>query len=84
MLDENLTEEQKIKILNDVFKDQASELRFYKIESMITMGEATDFMDGVKKLKEKEDKQSKKIASHSLSQQEIDLIKVFGKNIDNY
>ena len=51
----NLTEEQKSKILKDVFKDQMAELRIFAVEDMLTSGHATDFESACKKLKKMED-----------------------------
>lgn len=77
----NLTEEQKSKILKDVFKDQMAELRIFAVEDMLTSGHATDFESACKKLKKMEDEKysSKQKDEGFLSEQEKGLIKALSE-----
>lgn len=77
----NLTEEQKSKILKDVFKDQMAELRIFAVEDMLTSGRATDFESACEKLKMMEDEKysSEQKDTVVLSEQEKSLIKALSE-----
>ncbi len=77
----NLTEEQKSKILKDVFKDQMAELRIFAVEDMLTSGHATDFESACEKLKMMEDEKysSEQKDTVVLSEQEKSLIKALSE-----
>lgn len=74
----------KEKSLNDVFRDQAAELRQKMVEKLVTEGKVKTFREGCRVLKAKEIKDTaKRIENHFVSEDEKELQRLM-KEQKNY
>ncbi|MBD5405782.1 hypothetical protein HDR59_04515 [bacterium] len=81
---ENLTQEEKEKILQEVFLDQAAELRQFKADDMVKKGVAKTFREAAEMIKADEiAKQELRSKNRTLSEQEKELMEAISSIRNN-